>query len=58
MAIDDPRSSYVQILEESVRKQRFGLDRFLRIHRRAQVPEGVMLRDLEDLAIQEGWEFL
>ena len=55
---DDPRSVLAGIVAKAERLERFGLLRHLRRRREENPPIDLMLRELEDLAIQEEWEYL
>ncbi len=55
---DDPRSALAGIVAKAGRLERFGLLRHLRRRREENPPLDLMLRELEDLAIQEEWEYL
>lgn len=55
---DDPRSVLAGIVAKAGRLERFGLLRHLRRRREENPPLDLMLRELEDLAIQEEWEYL
>lgn len=58
---DDPRSPFVRIFADPGRAERFELWRYARRRRREDPPLGQMLlvlEELEDLAIQQEWEYL
>lgn len=55
---DDPRSALAGMVAKAGRLERFGLLRHQRRRREENPPLDLMLRELEDLAIQEEWEYL
>lgn len=55
---DDPRTDWAGWQERTARMERFGLWHFFRRNRGAYLPGEQMLLNLEDLAIQEEWEYL
>lgn len=55
---DDPRSALSGIVAKAGRLERFGLLRHRRRRREENPPLDLTLRELEDLAISEEWEYL